>query len=359
MKKILIILGITLLCLPIMSRGQGCSAPSSDEGVVLWGYLQPEFGAQFTDDTQAAFQFRRMRIGVMGNIPYDFSYYVMLETSQFLNPNKTGPFLMDAFVSYNRFKNMRIALGSFKYQFGRELSMPCHGLYTINRSKMVDELTANLNGGNRDIGLMLLGGSDTTFFTYSASITNGTGMFQTDNNLLDTYSLNGRVTIQPLKGLYFGASARTTQSPPEAEGVEDDDTKLRYGFDAQYSFKNFTLLGEYIHGKDEGSYTEGGGCGGDAVTKTGTNNANGFYVMAVYRTNSNFEPVYKIESYETIKSDGGDVPTNVEESSICQTFGLNYYPNDWTRLQLNYIYRAELPKEINNDMLLLQLQVRF
>ncbi|MCK5703584.1 MAG: hypothetical protein KAI29_20645, partial [Cyclobacteriaceae bacterium] len=269
------------------------------------------------------------------------------------------PFLMDAFVSYNRFKNMRIALGSFKYQFGRELSMPCHGLYTINRSKMVDELTANLNGGNRDIGLMLLGGSDTTFFTYSASITNGTGMFQTDNNLLDTYSLNGRVTIQPLKGLYFGASARTTQSPPEAEGVEDDDTKLRYGFDAQYSFKNFTLLGEYIHGKDEGSYTEGGGCGGDAVTKTGTNNANGFYVMAVYRTNSNFEPVYKIESYETIKSDGGDVPTNVEESSICQTFGLNYYPNDWTRLQLNYIYRAELPKEINNDMLLLQLQVRF
>ncbi|MCK5702117.1 MAG: hypothetical protein KAI29_13225, partial [Cyclobacteriaceae bacterium] len=98
MKKILFIFGITLLCLPIMSRGQGCSAPSSDEGVVLWGYLQPEFGAQFTDDTQAAFQFRRMRIGVMGNIPYDFSYYVMLETSQFLNPNKTGPFLMDAFV---------------------------------------------------------------------------------------------------------------------------------------------------------------------------------------------------------------------------------------------------------------------
>ena len=359
MKKILFIFGITLLCLPIMSSGQGCSAPSSDEGVVLWGYLQPEFSAKFTDDTQAAFQFRRMRIGLMGNIPYDFSYYVMLETSQFLNPNKTGPFLMDAFVSYNRFKNMRIALGSFKYQFGRELSMPCHALYTINRSNMVDELTANLNGGNRDTGLMLLGGSDTTFFTYSASITNGTGMFQTENNLLKTYSLNGRVTIQPLKGLYFGASARTTQSPPEAEGVEDDDTKLRYGFDAQYSFKNFTLLGEYIHGKDEGSYTEGGGCGGDAVTKTGTNNADGFYVMAVYRTNSNFEPVYKIESYETIKSDGGDVPINVEESSICQTFGLNYYPNDWTRLQLNYIYRAELPKEINNDMLLLQLQVRF
>ena len=67
--------------------------------------------------------------------------------------------------------------------------------------------------------------------------------------------------------------------------------------------------------------------------------------MVVYKTDSNFEPVYKIESYETIKSDGGDVPIEVEESSMCQTFGMNYYPNDWTRLQLNYVYRAEKPAE--------------
>jgi predicted porin len=162
--------------------------------------------------------------------------------------------------------------------------------------------------------------------------------------------------------LYLGASARQTQSPPSAEGVEEDDTKFRYGFDAQYSFKNFTLLGEYIHGKDEGSYTEGGGCGGDAVTMTGTNNADGFYAMAIYRTNFNLEPVYKIESYKTIKADGADIPIENKSTSVCQTFGLNYYPNDWTRLQLNYIYRVEGPEisdEIDNDMLLLQLQVRF
>jgi phosphate-selective porin len=359
MKKLILIILTAGLCLPNLVNGQGYAAPSSDEGVTVWGYLQPELDTYFEDETKVAFQFRRMRIGVMGNIPYDFSYYVLLETSQFLNPNKTGPFLLDAFVSYNRFQYMKIALGSFKYQFGRELPMPCHGLYTINRSKVVDELTANLNGGNRDIGLMLLGGSDTTFFTYSASITNGTGMFQTDNNLLETYSLNGRATIQPLKGLYFGASARYTESPAQDETIEKKDDKIRYGFDAQYSFKKFTLLGEYIHGKDEGSFTEGGGCGGDAITKIGTSNANGFYVMAVYRTDSNIEPVYKIENYETIKSDGGDIPTEVEASSVCQTFGLNYYPNDWTRLQVNYVYRAEKPTEVNNDMLLLQLQVRF
>jgi hypothetical protein len=367
MKKLIIISLMGILCLPGMVNAQGCAAPSSEEGVTLWGYLQPEFnynniGADPNSNTppEATFNFRRMRIGLMGNIPYDFGYYVLLETSQFLNPNQSGPFLLDAFVSYNRYEYAKAAVGSFKIPNGRELSMPCHGLYTINRSRMVDELTANLEGGNRDLGLMLLGGNDTAFFTYRAAITNGYGVFNTsDNNLLDAYAITGRITMQPIPGLVFGASAKYTQSPPSAEGVEEDDTKVRYGFDAQYSFKKFTVLAEYIHGDDEGSYTEGGGCGGDAVTMTGTNNANGFYVMAIYKTNSNFEPVYKIESYETRKSDGGDIPTLNEESSICQTFGLNYYPNDWTRLQANYIYRAEQPNEVPNDMFLLQLQVRF
>ncbi len=354
------------LCMPSLVNAQGCAAPSSEEGVTIWGYLQPEFGVQGlgglsdNNDATASFNFRRMRIGAMGNIPYDFGYYVLLETSQFMNPNQNGPFLLDAFVSYNRLQNLRVAVGSFKYPFGRELSMPCHGLYTIHRSKVVDEMTANLNGGNRDLGLMLLGGSDSTLFTYRVALTNANGVFATNNNLFDAYALTGRVTVQPVPGLSIGASARYTQSPPAAEGVEDDDTKFRYGFDAQYSFKNITLVGEYINGKDEGSYTEGGGCGGDAVTMTGTNNANGFYLMAIYRTNSNIEPVYKIENYTTIKSDGGDIPVENEEKSICQTFGVNYYPNDWTRLQLNYIYAAEMPDElVDNDMLLIQLQVRF
>ena len=348
-----------LACLPFLSKGQGCSSPGSDEGVVLMGYFQPEFSTHFEDETRAAFQFRRMRIGVMGNIPYDFGYYALVELSQFMNPNDTGPFLLDAFITYKRFNYFKVSVGSFKYQFGRELSMPCHGLYTINRSKFVDELTASLAGTNRDLGLMILGGNDTTFFTYSVSITNGTGVFVTDNNLFDSYALSGRITIQPLRGLYFGASARYMESPPSDETVEQKDTKVRWGVDAQFSIGGLTVLGEYIDGNDEGSYLEGGGCGGDPVLKTGTNNSSGFYVMGVYRFPFNLEPVYKIENYKTKKSDGGDTPVINENKSYCQTFGLNYYPNDWSRIQMNYIYRAEQPKEINNDVFVVQLQVKF
>lgn len=360
MKRITILFLVLFLAYSGYVKGQGCASPSSDEGVTVWGYLQPEFNTYFEDETRAAFQFRRMRVGVMGNIPYDFSYYLLLETSQFLNPNQTGPFLLEGFVNYHRFSAFQQALGAFKLPFGRELSMPCFGLYTIRRSKVVDEMTSNFNGGNRDIGFMLLGGSDTTLFTYSAAITNGTGNFQVENNLLNTYALTGRVTVKPFKGFSLGVSGKYGSKEPNDEGVTSNDTQYRVGIDAQYSIGGFTLIGEYIDGNDEGSYLEGGGCDGIPVLKTGTKEASGGFLMAVYRFGSNLEPVYKIESYKTIKGEISEVPTPaLEETSICQTFGISYYPNDWTRVQVNYIYAAETPTEINNDALLIQLQVRF
>jgi hypothetical protein len=360
MKRITILFLTCLLAYSGYVNGQGCAAPSSDEGVQVWGYIQPEFGAFFEDETRAAFQFRRMRVGVMGNIPYDFSYYVLLETSQFLNPNQTGPFLLEGFINYHRFGGFQQSIGAFKIPFSRELAMPCFGLYTIRRSRVVNELSANWVGGNRDLGFMLLGGSDTTLFTYQVAITNGTGVMQLENNLLNTYMLTGRMTVKPLKGLSLGLSGRYGAREPEDESVTESDTQYRWGIDAQYSIGGFTILGEYLSSNNEGSYMEGGGCDGIPTLKTGTQEASGGYLMAVYRFNNNLEPVYKIETYKTLTGEVSDTPTSlVEESSVCQTFGLNYYPNDWTRLQLNYIYAAESPREINNDALIIQVQVRF
>jgi phosphate-selective porin len=360
MKNILtvvILMGLMISTVHI-ATAQGCSEPSSDDGVQVFGYLQPELNFHFENETTAAFQFRRMRIGVMGAVPYDFSYYVLLETSQFVNPDKTGAFLLDAFVTYNRFRNFKVSVGSFKYRFGRELSMACHSLYTIRRSKTVDELTANFNGGNRDLGIMFLGGNDTTLVTYQVSLTNGYGVLNTEkNDLLRAFSLNGRLTLQPIPGLYLGASARYSKSPSSDINITDDDTKIRYGFDAEYRYKNFTIFGEYIDGDDQGSYTEGGGCDGDPVTKTGFQYADGFYVMGLYRFGK-LEPVYKFENYSTQKGEVG-VEGSTDASSFCHTFGLNFYPNDWTRIQANYIYASEDPAEINNDALLIQFQVKF
>lgn len=64
------------------------------------------------------------------------------------------------------------------------------------------------------------------------------------------------------------------------------------------------------------------------------------------------QPVFKMEAW--------DPDTDLEENSLSViTFGFNYFLNDWTRLQLNYLYKAEDQEEISNDELLMQLQVKF
>ena len=362
MKRILLILSMISLTLVISnnSYAQGCDAPTSDEGIQVFGYIQPELRTFFYGEgkEEVSFAFRRARIGVMGNIPYDFSYYVLIETSQFMNPDEwNGAFLLDAFVSYTRFEYFKLSLGQFKYRFGNELSQPCNGLYTINRSYAVDNLTGGIGGGNRDLGLMVLGGNKSTLIQYYASITNGYGVFTTENNLVDAVALTGRVVLQPIKGLYIGGSYRWMKNPPIDPAAIVYDTKDRYGFDAQYSFKNFTVFGEYINGVDEGSYQEGGGCGGTPVTMQGYKNSKGYYGMLLYRWKK-FEPVYKFEGYDRATGQEGSTSTS-DEMDMWHTAGLNYYANDWVRFQLNYIYKTEDPDEIKNDCLLFQVQVKF
>ncbi len=72
----------------------------------------------------------------------------------------------------------------------------------------------------------------------------------------------------------------------------------------------------------------------------------------------NLQPVVKYQSY--------DPDTDADYNALNTiTFGFNYFFNDWTRLQVNYLYNVEessdtdpaLYNEYDNDMLLVQLQI--
>ena len=63
------------------------------------------------------------------------------------------------------------------------------------------------------------------------------------------------------------------------------------------------------------------------------------------------QPVLKYEFYDP------DEDTENDAISVI-TFGVNYFFNDWTRLQLNYLYKAEETEEANDEVLM-QLQVKF
>jgi hypothetical protein len=344
MVKNLFIIPVLLGALAFQTSAQGCASPKSEEGVNIFGYLQTQYDYNMYDKTESNFGFNRSRIGVMGNIPYDFSYYVLLETSPF---KKDGPkaYLLDAFITYNRFSFLKASMGSFKMPFGLELNTPCNALHTINRSKVVNELTAP----DRDMGLMLLGGSDTTMFKYALAVTNGDGLLLKDK---DKYKdIIGRLEFKPVSWIKAGGSVKFGKSANENPTLANN-TRKRFGGDVELKYGNFLVQGEYIYGEDDGSYVVGGGCGGDPVTITGNNKRSGMFVMALYSTPWNIQPVVKYENYNSDRSK----TNNLEQIT---TVGFNYFFNDWTRLQINYEYAAEKPKEIKNDRLMVQLQVKF
>jgi phosphate-selective porin OprO and OprP len=332
---------ITMLFLLLVAGGgkaysQGCAPTKSDEGVGVFGFLQPQYTTKFENETKGSFNFERVRIGVNGNIPYDFSYYVVLELSPFIANN---PYLLDAFISYSRFKWAKVSLGSFKTPFGLETNTACNGLMTIMRSTATLQTVAPF----RDIGLMFMGGDASTRVQYQLGLMNGSGLGRLDNN--KKKDVVGRFLVRPFDFVQLGASFR--HGYPSYNNNEDTRTSI--GAELQLKYKNFTLLTEYI--MDEGDYNRdlGGGCSGNLIELG--EKRNGGYATLAYRTPWNLEPVFRYDFYSSGNKQ------NYEESNM--TFGLNYFFNDWTRFQLNYIYRSEPAGEQKNDALILQMQITF
>ena len=324
---------------------QGCMEASSDEGVSIVGYIQPQWEYYQTPDGSDAnsFTFNRARIAAVGNIPYDVSYFFMVDFSKF----KSGPYLLDAFVSYTRYDWAKITFGQFKSPISLEQNTPCQSLHTIYRSKVVDELA----GPQRDLGAMLFGGTaDSKLHYYLAVMNDYQKNYEDDNK---HKSLKGRVTYSPLDFLQIGGSFGYGQTQNDSDVDSLMNIKKRFGGELQLTFGNFLFQGEYIWADDSGPYTTGGGCDGAPIEHhTGGVTRCGFFAQAMYKTSWNLQPVFKFENYDADNS----IDNN---SETIMTYGINYFLNDWTRVQLNYRYRAEQGTEIPNDQVVLQVQVRF
>lgn len=321
---------------------QGCVEVSSDdEGVKLFGYIQPEweFFQNADNTTGNTFSFNRARIGVTGTIPYDVTYYAMVDFSRLKNGSS---FILDAFVSYTRFEWAKMTFGQFKSPLSLEQNTACQSLHTIYRSKVVDELA----GPQRDMGFMLFGGSKESMFRYSIALMNDYKQsFEDENN---GKSVKSRIVFAPLDFIQIGGSFGYGVT-----GINSDNEKTRLGADLQVNYGNFLLQGEYLWGDDTGDYTTGGGCDGSPlVTHTGGVTRSGFFAHAMYMTPWNIQPVVKYESYDA------DLSIDSNSETII-TVGLNYFMNDWTRIQVNYRYKAEQAFEIPNDQIVIQVQAKF
>ena len=347
MKKILAFIFTALLFAsfqPLMA--QGCDEPDSegsdDEGKPkIFGFLQPQYEYHLGTDAENTFKFKRARIGLTGQIPYDFSYYIVMENSTFVSA--TGnPYLLDAFITYKRFKNAKISVGSFKVPFGQEVNTACSGLHTINRASVSDQIVSP----QRDMGIMVLGGTNSTLVKYAVAITNGRGLGIKDNN--NKKDILGRITVKPLEMLRVGGSFRYGYPNRDEPLADERITRLSLAGEFEVKTGNFMLQGEYIY--DEGDYNRaaGGGCGADPLSLG--EKRDGAYVQAMYLINYKIQPIVKYD-YFTFDKDAD----NATLSAI--TVGANYFFNDATRFQLNYILN-DGPGH-TDDAIMMQLQVKF
>ena len=351
--RFLILIAIGLFMVPV-SFSQGCEEPGEGDGINIFGYIQPQYdykilgkNGTFTKDVdESGFYFKRARLGVLGNIPYDFSYYFMMEFSP-----ERGMGINDAFVTYNRFSFAKISMGLFKAPFSAEQIHACHKLHTIERSMVVNELA----GPIRDTGLMLSGRLDSIYgyknkglFSYQLAVLNGEGRNISDADNRKTFV--GRIIVSPVKDFSLGLSYKYGKTPAETAGLDDNKMK-RIGFDMTAEYKGFLLTGELINASDIGSYTTGGGCSGEPLeTHQGSLNRSGYYITALYKTPWGLEPVVKFESYDANTDAAGDIRNR-------WTLGVNYFFNEWTRLQVNYNYNFEenINVEVPNDAIMIQL----
>jgi len=250
MRKLFLLFTAVLLSIPFLTFAQGCMEASSDEGVNVVGYLQSQFEYQFNEDNdENSFTFNRARMGLVGNIPYDFSYYIMFEFSPYKGDT---PYLLDGFITYSRLAPwINLSVGQFKSPFSLELNTPCQGLHSIQRYIVVNELVS----AQRDTGI-LFSGHYHKLAKYAFSFTNAAEFNQRDNNQNKAFS--GRLVISPFEYLSVGGSYKYGTAPTIVPGADEDERK-RYAAEFQIDYSNILIQGEYISAEDIGSYTTGGG----------------------------------------------------------------------------------------------------
>ena len=343
-NKILLLFVLVFIFQVNNTFAQGCDAgePENDSigtpKIKIFGFIQPEYNYTLSDPSESTFTFRRARIGVRGKVFEDFSYYLMLETSPFIG-GVGSAYLMDAFVTWDKFNWAKISVGSFKQPFGLEVTTACNSLVTIDRAIVSDQLVSP----QRDYGLMVLGGNKFNRLGYRVALMNGRGLNVKDNN--NKKDIIGRVTYKVFDFMSIGGSFRYGFPNNET------DTRTTFGGEMLLKFNNLHIQGEYIQDKGDYNRAAGGGCGSEPL-ELGEERS-GAYGMVWYDTKWNIQPVFKYEYF--------DQDHDIKDIGYSErmTLGINYFFNDKIRLQVNYQANIETYINIDNDKFLAQIQVVF
>jgi phosphate-selective porin OprO and OprP len=312
------------------------------------GYTQFRYQTLYESGKIDGFDVRRARLTLKGDITPHISYKVQQEFGG------GTPKLIDADMGFEYNHHLKFNFGQFKIPFSQENLASSNKFDLINRTQVVEALVArgkdvigNQNG--RDIGVMMSGSlwhsADNFIIDYAVGLFNGSGINGNDKD--EQKDISGRLVFHPVIGLSLGSSFYYGGISNQ---LKKDYNRDRINAELAYDYQKFSFRGEYIKGKD-GIIDKS--TGAYKVKKDDTTSKSGYYVQVGYYVIA--KVLQTVVRYDTFDPN----TDHAKDALSVSTIGLNWSPNKWTKLQLNYEIKDEEGDSIRNNAVLAQMQVGF
>lgn len=335
----------------------------------LSGYTQAVYqNFQHPGKYYDGFSIKRARLDFQGHFASRFDYRLLVDfvgSSGASGTAPTGgvlvsPGLIEANITYKPFHFLQLKAGQMIVAFSQENISQDRNLDLTERSQVVNALVARKgdaanglvdsvgNQNGRDIGIQA-GGSlfrlkDAWLLDYAVQLLNGAGVNTLDNNA--SKDIDARLVFHPLKilsigGSYYNGLDRFTSS------VSRDQRRIRWGTELALNYSGLALKGEYIRGQ------EGAAPADSHQDGYGLTVHEGWYgQLAYFFLPRHLQAVFRYDYYNP----------NTAKTAVRGTyydFGLNYFFNVWTKLQLYYSLRNDKNAALNNNLFEAQLQLAF
>jgi len=328
--------------------------------VVYQNFEHPVVG-KITD----GFSIKRARLDFQGHFASQFDYRVLVDFVGQSGANGTAPtggqlispFLVEAYITYKPFDWLNVKAGQMIVQFSQENITQDRNLDMIERSQVVNALVARKgdaanglvdsigNQNGRDIGIQLNGSlfrlEGRHLIDYYIQLLDGAGINTLDNN--QSKDIDARLVLHPLRflslgGSYYDGFDRFTGTPTR------DQLRTRWGLEADLELNALSVKGEYIHGQDGNNNLKTGTV---ATLHQGWYGQVGYFIVPRH-----LQGVFRYDWYDPIT-------TKTQVNSTYYDFGLNYFFNVWTKVQVYYSLRNQEGPAVNNNMFEAQLQLAF
>ncbi|MFZ2052936.1 MAG: porin [Candidatus Aminicenantales bacterium] len=319
------VLGLTVLFLSGLAGAQEKNEPvpvTSSRSFKLSGYTQ--FLYKYWDKGTDSFSIPRARLTLSGELLKNVRFKIQVDAVK-------NPALMDAQIDIQFKPYLGLRFGQYYVPFSIENNTSDSELDTILRSQVVNALSPSRDIGSqgRDIGAMFTGRH--SIAEYYLGVFNGAGINKLDTN--KAKDVAARLILHPTSTLAIGGSLYRGRHNP-FQGLPDI-SRTRAGLEAAFNLGAWSLVGEFISGKD------------DLVSRSGWYLQGGYFVLP-----EKLQAVVKWDTYDQDEDMSGD-------RTDLFTLAANWYLWKKTKLAVNYnLYRKEGEGTMNKTVSL-QFQAAF